>query len=143
MSSGACLASAAPAGSLWNIAGDLVINWDLKQAGLTLPDGCLLEQKYAGMTAEAVYDKIRDDAKYQQLAQALDEAMGRAAWHVGDMLEPQGSAGEQQSQQQQWEGRVKAAAAGMPPGKTPGHITELLDRMRKPPVDLPACWSAS
>ena len=124
--------------SLWNIAGDLVINWDLKQAGLTLPDGCLLEQKYAGMTAEAVYDKIRDDAKYQRLAQALDEAMGRAAWHVGDMLEPQGSAGEQQSQQQQWEGRVKAAAAGMPPGKTPGHITELLDRMRKPPVDLPA-----
>lgn len=124
--------------SLWNIAGDLVINWDLKQAGLTLPDGCLLEQTYAGMTAEAVYDKIRDDAKYRQLAQALDEAMGRAEWHVGDMLEPQGSAGEQQSQQQQWEGRVKAAAAGMPPGKTPGHITELLDRMRKPPVDLPA-----
>ena len=124
--------------SLWNIAGDLVINWDLKQAGLTLPDGCLLEQKYAGMTAEAVYDKIRDDVKYRQLAQALDEAMGRAEWHVGDMLEPQGSAGEQQSQQQQWEGRVKAAAAGMPPGKTPGHITELLDRMRKPPVDLPA-----
>ena len=27
------------------------------------------------MTAEAVYDKIRDDAKYQKLAQALDEAM--------------------------------------------------------------------
>ena len=118
---------------LWNIAGDLVINWDLKQAGLTLPEGCLLEARFAGMTAEAVYDKIRDDSRYQQLAADLS-----ARWDVGSMLEPEGTALEQQASQQQWEGRMRAAAAGLPPGKTPGHVTELLDRLRKPPIDLPA-----
>jgi len=118
---------------LWNIAGDLVINHDLQAAGLTLPKGVLLDAQYAGMTAEAVYDKIRNQAKYQQMAQAVSQQ-----WNVGGMLEPEGSQGEQQAQQQEWEGRVKAAAAGMQPGKTPGHIEQLLDKLRKPPIDLPA-----
>lgn len=118
---------------LWNIAGDLVINHDLQAAGLTLPAGVLRDGRYAGMTAEAVYDKIRQDAGWQRVAQAVEQS-----WNVGDLLEPQGSHGEQDALARQWEGRVKAAAAGLQAGKTPGHITQLLDAMRKPPIDLPA-----
>lgn len=41
----------------WNIAADFVINDILTSAGLTLPQGALIDTQYAGMSSEQVYAK--------------------------------------------------------------------------------------
>lgn len=116
---------------LWNLAGDLVINWDLKQAGFQLPTGVLLEEKYAGMTAERVYDLIRDDPKYTKLAKQMQ------TWCVGEIVDaPEGQAAGEQAVK--WQGRMASAAnAARAQGKVPAHIEAELERLRKPPIDLP------
>jgi predicted metal-dependent peptidase len=54
----------------WNVAHDLSFNPDIVELGkkcggdqvLKLPEGGLLEPKFAGMSAEEIYDKILEDA---------------------------------------------------------------------------------
>ena len=45
----------------WNRAADYAINLIIDKAGFELPDGCLLDTKYDGMSAEAIYDLLDDD----------------------------------------------------------------------------------
>ncbi len=42
----------------WNKACDYAINLDLTKAGFTLPPDCLLDQQYAGMSADVIYAKL-------------------------------------------------------------------------------------
>lgn len=42
----------------WNIAGDYVINLILKDAHMSLPKGVLVDEKFRGMCAEEVYEKL-------------------------------------------------------------------------------------
>ena len=42
----------------WNAATDLVINAHLKDQGYTMPKGGLYNKKFAGLSAEEIYDKI-------------------------------------------------------------------------------------
>src|SRR6187399_2924913 len=42
----------------WNIAADYELNADLIQAGLTLPEGCLYDTRFAGMNAEQIYNVV-------------------------------------------------------------------------------------
>jgi predicted metal-dependent peptidase len=42
----------------WNIACDYAINPLLAEAGFEMPEGVLLDPAYAGMSAEAIYDKL-------------------------------------------------------------------------------------
>lgn len=44
---------------LWNYATDYVINPILVDAGMKLPEGVLLDQKYNGLTAEEVYTMLK------------------------------------------------------------------------------------
>lgn len=46
----------------WNIACDLAINPMLLRAGLEAPQGCLLDEKFDGMSAEEIYEKV--EVKY-------------------------------------------------------------------------------
>jgi predicted metal-dependent peptidase len=46
----------------WNIACDHAINPLLAEAGFELPDGALLDPAYAGLSAEAIYARLPDDA---------------------------------------------------------------------------------
>lgn len=47
----------------WNIAGDYAINYNLLQAGFTLPDGVLSNHAYNNMAAEEIYSKLPDSRK--------------------------------------------------------------------------------
>ena len=51
---------------LWNVATDFAINRDLLDEGFQLPEkGCIdREGKYRGMTAEAIYEKLKQDPDY-------------------------------------------------------------------------------
>jgi predicted metal-dependent peptidase len=42
----------------WNIACDYAINPIVKDAGFTLPEGALLDDRYKGMEAEVIYNKL-------------------------------------------------------------------------------------
>jgi len=58
----------------WNIACDLAINPDLQDAGFQLPEWVLLDRKYRGMSAEAIYrTRELDRAKQQQQDDDQDE----------------------------------------------------------------------
>lgn len=49
---------------IWNIAADYVINLMLSEHGYKkIPEGCLFDEQFKGMTTEEVYDKIVSDAK--------------------------------------------------------------------------------
>lgn len=43
---------------LWQEASDYVVNLELQKAGFKLPEGSLIDPKYAGMTAEQVYREL-------------------------------------------------------------------------------------
>ena len=47
----------------WNRAADYAINGILIQSGFRLPPGILHDPKYDGMTAEAIYNSLQDDAR--------------------------------------------------------------------------------
>lgn len=51
----------------WNQAADYAINQELTKAGIILPSGCLLDYKFAGLSAEVIYSKLQrqkqDDKK--------------------------------------------------------------------------------
>ena len=42
----------------WNVAGDYAINPILKDAGLTLPEGVLIEDLFRGMSVEQIYEAL-------------------------------------------------------------------------------------
>lgn len=57
---------------LWNIAADYELNADLIQADLTPPEGCLFDQRFAGMNAEQIYNVVsreNEQAKADQPGQ--------------------------------------------------------------------------
>lgn len=47
---------------LWNCAGDFVINDMLKQSGFSLGEGWLYNPAYSGMTADHIYDLLKQEA---------------------------------------------------------------------------------
>ena len=46
----------------WNMAADHVVNLQLQDDGLRLPEGCLADPQYKGMTTEKVYSLLPDNA---------------------------------------------------------------------------------
>lgn len=46
---------------IWNMAGDYVINWDLKQAGFKFIDGGLIDAQYANKSTEEIYRELFEE----------------------------------------------------------------------------------
>ena len=58
---------------IWNVAGDYVINLLLTDAAFQIPDGGLLDTKYAGMSTDEVYNSLIDEqADYDPSKLMLD-----------------------------------------------------------------------
>lgn len=65
-------------GALWNLAHDYAINLILhemleKYAWVSMPKGILLDHKYAGMSAESIYDALLQDMPVCYFGDALGE----------------------------------------------------------------------
>jgi predicted metal-dependent peptidase len=67
----------------WNVAADYVINAHLKNAGVTLPDGGLIDPQYADYSAEHVYNMLPDQP--QNLG-----GMGAPTWNFGGVEDAPG-----------------------------------------------------
>jgi len=127
----------------WNVAGDYVINPVLRDCGMALPAGGLLDQNFVGLSTEAVYGKLPE--KHGD----GPGGDGEGGWgEVRDYPGPgkdgdkdgkgQGkpSPSEMQEHEQDWKISTRQAAqAAKACGKLPGALEGFVDEILAPKVD--------
>ena len=103
---------------IWNVAADYVVNLILQQSGITIGKDWLIDQRFANMSVEAVYDQpINESPKNKPLDQIINEG--------------QGGGEKNESARVEWKLAVVAAAtearkAGKLPAALDRFITDLL-----------------
>lgn len=127
---------------IWNMACDYAINWILKEAGLRLPQGGLIDEKYKDMTVDAIYDQVFKEIKKKN---GGTQGGKTVAWKpgdgfsggAGDVLDaPQMTDSELQEHEQEIMQRLVAAHhVAKQQGKAPASISRMIDQMLEPQVD--------
>lgn len=117
---------------LWNIACDFAINLIVKESGLKLPAGGCLDEKYAGMSADEIYDQLQ---KQMQKSGKGPGSMKKDAMH-GDILSPGDMTEEERVQVERKIRQNVAQAANMArmAGKLAGGLERLVDQLLNPAV---------
>jgi predicted metal-dependent peptidase len=64
---------------VWNLAIDYATNLILHDSSVALPEGALLDRKYAGMTAEDIYDRLEE---------LSPQVLGRLLESTGEAVQP-------------------------------------------------------
>jgi len=145
----------------WNIAGDFVINLDLKKAGFQLPgipfnmaskpgtEGHLYDEAYEGMSTEEVYEKITENLKKIKVFCAGYSNQNDIGG-CGSVVQPQGGGkdgkdgkgeagkAEQENLARDWDTNIRMAigeAMKKNAGTLPGHLKRLVEEMNKPYVN--------
>lgn len=113
---------------LWNVACDYAINLIVTNAGLKLPEGGLLDKKYKGMSADAIYDQLRQE-------QQSGKGKPQDTMH-GDVMEPGEMTAEEQAQVTRKVRQAVAQAANVArlAGKLSGDLERLVDQLLNPAV---------
>jgi len=155
----------------WNVACDFAINPLLVDAGLSLPDGLLIDNRFRGMSAEQIYNLLESESEPEQDSEregGEDESGGEAskdeASSGGDSNEPsapvtEGGIGQVldapppdeetltiEEQARQWDVAVKqATTVARQAGKVPVGLTRTLEGAAEASVDwremLRRLWS--
>ena len=117
----------------WNVAADYVINWNLvHDCHMSLPEGALLDQEYADMTTEHVYNL---------LPEMEDEDCNSIPWDdlptdFGGCGGVEDGQGDGTVAEQKWTIDINQAyQAAKMAGKTPGGLTKIIDEIIKPKVN--------
>ena len=143
----------------WNIACDYVINPLLVDAGLKLPEGVLLENRFRGMSAEQIYNLLEsgedsdpDSDKDEQAAASDDSNGSRAGNELRDPSAPETDGGIGQvldapsesddspaveEQAREWEIAVKQA---MTVAQQAGKVPAGLDRTMEGAAEAAVNW---
>ncbi len=66
----------------WNVACDYAINPLLLEAGLSLPEGVLLENRLRGMSAEQIYNLLETEPKSEEESGGEDQTPGGGDGHA-------------------------------------------------------------
>ena len=128
----------------WNEACDYVINPDLIDQGYELPEDCLLDRQYQGMSAEECYAKRRAQKAQQQQKQGKQgqgqpQAQSSQPFGCGKVLDavPPGKPAELAEEAAKWQAKVfnAAAVASKQAGFIPAHVKLLIEQQRKPPQE--------
>lgn len=115
---------------LWNVAGDYVINLILTDSGFDLPKPCLFDRAFAGMTTEAVYDKLLSD-----MSPELKRALESGSSDVGLMGEAVDAEGDSNEVSDDWKAAVAGAAEqARRIGKLPAGLDRLVGKLLNPQV---------
>lgn len=130
---------------LWNIATDYAINLIVEDAGLSLPKDALREPKYAGWTAQAIYEDIRKNAKTVKFSfpgSKGEGPKGEGAPMWGGVLDMPGEGGgaASESERSLAENEIKimvqaAANSAKSRGKLPGSLKGLIEAVGAPVID--------
>jgi len=122
---------------LWNIACDYAINPIIIQSGLVLPEGALIDAKFKGMSAEKIYDLLKEDQGDDGnggggSGQPQPQAWGNVEDQGGDMSEDQ-----IKSEEATINAQVVMAVNSMKTeaGKLPANIKEIIDEMKRSQID--------
>ena len=135
----------------WNWAGDYVINKNLRDEGMKLPEGGLYDAKYDDMSSEEIYSLLEEEEKKDGKGQGKGSG-GKGSWE--DLLpslgapsdgegEGDGSGGkpkglsphEMQELEQEWKERlVEAVYVAKMKGKLPAGLERLVDDIVAPSV---------
>lgn len=129
---------------LWNIACDYVVNLLLKEAGFSLPVGCLYDERFKDMTAEAVYAILEKestnggsggegddewniepgdgDGEGSETGQGSGNGK-RWSWKFGEVKEYTGK--DPQKNEQEWNARIQQAVQA---SRSCGQGSAMLDR---------------
>lgn len=126
----------------FNEAADYVINKILTDAGITLPDGALLDPQYDGMSAEEVYSKLPPKPKQSGGGPGKGNVGGCGVFNAPkDPKDPQQQPlpkDQQQALARDWQIATMQAASvakRVDPGTVPGSAEEMIDAMRNNRVD--------
>ncbi len=140
---------------IWNIADDYCVNYDLveQRVGDRIPTA-LYDTKYAGMSAEEVYDKLMENADKlnidKLMSQLLDEHLDGDGDGEGDGdgdsdgqdksghkngSRPQLSEEEKRQIRDEIKEAVLAAASAVGAGNIPGGVKRLIKDLTEPVMD--------
>jgi predicted metal-dependent peptidase len=130
----------------FNIAADYAINLVLQKAGLKPPKEVLLDQKYDGMSAEEIYDKLPKDMKGKKPLCVMLKGAGGGE----DSPDSKGCAGHQHGEgdveievpnqkemETEWKGLLAEAATT---ARMQGKMPEGLDRLIKDILEPKMRW---
>jgi len=116
---------------LWNIACDFAINQILVDSEFTLPEGALIDPQYKDLTAEAIYDRLPQDAKEKYGNAVIGEVKDAKKDDGNDM-----SQAEVKQMEADIDAKIMMAATGAKTvGKLPASIKALIDEMERSQVD--------
>ena len=116
---------------LWNVACDYVINLELKDAGYTLDETWLLNDKFRGMSEEQVYNVVADQPKEQQQQQIV-----KCQLHGKVEAATDNGQTSKIEQQQNWTQMVlQAAQHAQYYGTLPKFLQIMVDEIKNPVVD--------
>ena len=119
--------------TLWNVAGDYVINLMLADAGQGIPKGWLLDTKFRGDSTEQVYDHL---LKHLDKEGGIIAGVPADTGPIGDIESP-ASASEKAALEQQISGMIlrateitKSVCPGY--GSVPGEVSRILENTISP-----------
>lgn len=129
---------------LWNIACDYAINLILVDSGLEMVDGGLLDNKYKGMSADQIYEKLQQQVDKARKAGGSGEpgtgdipGLDRMHGEHGDLMPPPGAnnPSEQAEMRRQIQQRVaQAAQMSRMAGQLKGELERLVGDILDPKV---------
>ena len=112
---------------LWNKAGDFAINIVLKDSGFQIGSDWLYDIKYAGMSAEHIYELLKEEDS--------SGGSGSSGDALCDIRECSDSSAEVADQQMEWKVAVAhAAAEAKKRGALPGSMNRFVDEIISPKV---------
>jgi predicted metal-dependent peptidase len=115
---------------LWNAACDYVNNLILIEAGLTLPEGALVNYAYAGKCKEEVYQLLMQQPKSKKKTGKYSDP-GKCGSFVAPSPKNKKEARQAKQAQVEWRNAV-IGAAHVARGDIPGSLRRLIDEMLEP-----------
>lgn len=113
----------------WNIACDYATNALLADNGFALPDGCLYDKKYNGMTAEKIYAILPED-------EGNEGDFGQGFGDPSDLEAPDAKESSVKEQAQEWKETLATGARNAKGrGALPAGLEEYVEGLLQPKVD--------
>ena len=114
---------------LWNIATDYAINFSLTQSGLmSMPEGGLLDKRFANMKSEKIYDILKDESKNKPKPKPQ-------SW--GNVIPQEGKTEDQIKQEIATINAetMMAVNTAKAIGKLPSSVKDIINEMKRSQVD--------
>lgn len=117
---------------LWNMAGDIAINYLIVNAGIGLPDENLIVPLYKGF--EDLYGKTHEEI-YEELIKDVKNSLkkGKGKWFDSSCTCEEFFEGISEAEKTSWTQRISSAAeSARQAGKLPGNMEQFLSKLTEP-----------